>query len=80
MSYRPSTEALKELDRYPRDPLGEPRRIHHAEAGRWIDEVRRRAKAEAWDEGFKQGGPMHDVNLDAPDAHTRNPYREEEQG
>ena len=30
--------------------------------------------AKAWDEGFKQGGPMHDVNYDDPDAHTRNPY------
>lgn len=30
---------------------------------------------QAWDEGFKQGGPMHDVNYDDPDAHTRNPYR-----
>ena len=33
--------------------------------------------AKAWDEGFKQGGPMHDVNYDDPDAHTRNPYRRE---
>lgn len=32
-------------------------------------------KAKAWDEGFKQGGPMHSVNLNDPDAHTRNPYR-----
>lgn len=32
--------------------------------------------AEAWDEGHKQGGPMHDVNYDDPDAHNRNPYRE----
>lgn len=31
--------------------------------------------AKAWDEGFKQGGPMHDVNMDYPNAHTRNPYR-----
>jgi hypothetical protein len=31
--------------------------------------------AQAWDEGFKQGGPMHDENMDDPDAHTRNPYR-----
>lgn len=30
--------------------------------------------AKAWDEGFEQGGPMHDVNCDDPDAHTRNPY------
>ena len=33
--------------------------------------------ARAWDEGFKQGGPMHDVNYDDPDAHTRNPYERE---
>lgn len=33
---------------------------------------------EAWAEGFKQGGPMHDVNYDDPDAHTRNPYEEPE--
>ena len=32
-------------------------------------------KADAWQQGFKQGGPMHDVNYDAPDAHTRNPYQ-----
>lgn len=31
--------------------------------------------ARAWQDGFKQGGPMHDVNFDDPDAHTRNPYR-----
>jgi len=31
--------------------------------------------AQAWDEGFKQGGPMHDVDYDDPNAHTRNPYR-----
>lgn len=30
--------------------------------------------AQAWQEGFKQGGPMHDVDCDDPDAHTRNPY------
>lgn len=36
--------------------------------------------AKAWDEGFKQGGPMHDVNYDDPDAHTRNPYRIEREG
>lgn len=34
--------------------------------------------AKAWDQGFKQGGPMHDVHLDDPDAHTRNPYRKGE--
>lgn len=33
--------------------------------------------AQAWAEGFKQGGPMHDVNYDDPDAHKRNPYTEE---
>jgi hypothetical protein len=38
----------------------------------------REMKAQGWDEGFKQGGPMHDVNYDDPDAHTRNPYRESE--
>lgn len=31
----------------------------------------------AWDEGFKQGGPMHDVNYDDPGAYRRNPYRKE---
>ena len=36
--------------------------------------------AKAWDEGFKQGGPMHDENYDDPDAHTRNPYRIEHKG
>lgn len=29
---------------------------------------------EAWAEGNKQGGPMHDVNYDDTDAHRRNPY------
>lgn len=32
-------------------------------------------QAKAWDEGYKQGGPMHDVDYDDPDAHTRNPYK-----
>lgn len=43
-----------------------------------IDARVKAAKAEAWAEGYKQGGPMHDVNYDDPDAHTRNPYRIEE--
>jgi hypothetical protein len=33
------------------------------------------AAGTAWDEGFKQGGPMHDVNYDDPGAHRRNPYK-----
>lgn len=33
------------------------------------------AAAKAWDEGFKQGGPMHDEKYGEPDAHRRNPYR-----
>jgi hypothetical protein len=54
----------------------------------WINGLERGWKlaplAQAWDEGFKQGGPMHDVTLDAPNAplgvdafdlHTHNPYR-----
>lgn len=32
--------------------------------------------AAAWDDGFKQGGPMHDEYYGDPDAHRRNPYRE----
>lgn len=40
-----------------------------------VEGIVTKAKAEAWDEGYKQGGPMHDVNYDDPDAHTRNPYR-----
>ena len=28
----------------------------------------------AWDEGFKQGGPMHDEHYGEPDKHTINPY------
>ena len=39
----------------------------------------REIAAKAWDEGFKQGGPMHDVNYDDPNAHTRNPYRQSEE-
>lgn len=31
--------------------------------------------AQAWAEGFKQGGPMRDEDASDPDAHTRNPYR-----
>lgn len=30
--------------------------------------------AEAWAEGFKQGGPMHDEHHGEPDKHTINPY------
>ena len=37
--------------------------------------VIREAKAEAWREGFKQGGPMHDVDYDNPGSHRINPYR-----
>lgn len=43
-----------------------------------VEHIVRRHRAEAWQEGFKQGGPMHDEHYDDPDAHTRNPYREEE--
>ena len=46
-----------------------------ADAGLLVSPERATAvAAKAWDEGFKQGGPMHDVNYDDPDAHTRNPY------
>ena len=41
---------------------------------RALAEHDRQVKAEAWAEGFKQGGPMHDADMDDPDAHTRNPY------
>lgn len=34
------------------------------------------SRHDAWAEGFKQGGPMHDENYDDPDAHRRNPYPE----
>jgi hypothetical protein len=44
-------------------------------AGGVLARYDRQIKAQAWDEGFKQGGPMHDENYDDPDAHTRNPYR-----
>lgn len=40
------------------------------EAFEWVREI----LAEAWNEGFKQGGPMHDVNYDDPGAHMQNPY------
>ena len=29
---------------------------------------------QAWAEGFKQGGPMHDEHYGEPDKHTVNPY------
>jgi hypothetical protein len=32
----------------------------------------------AWDEGFKQGGPMHDEHYGEPDKHTINPYRSQQ--
>ncbi|MDQ5863098.1 MAG: hypothetical protein M3536_12640 [Actinomycetota bacterium] len=31
--------------------------------------------AEAWQEGFKQGEPMHDEHYGEPDKHKINPYR-----
>lgn len=34
-----------------------------------------KVKAEGWDEGFKQGGPMHDEFYGEPDRHKINPYR-----
>lgn len=48
-----------------------------AEFDLWMAETVRAAKEAAWQEGFKQGGPMHDVFYDDPDAHTRNPYAHE---
>jgi hypothetical protein len=33
------------------------------------------AQAGGWDEGFKQGGPMHDEHYGEPDKHKINPYR-----
>lgn len=35
----------------------------------------REAQTQAWDEGFKQGGPMHDEHYGEPDKHTINPCR-----
>lgn len=59
---------------HPEDPAYEIAHAQHqAEA---LAPVIRAARAEAWQEGFKQGGPMHDVNYDDPDAHRRNPYKE----
>jgi hypothetical protein len=77
--YTPTTEEVRDAwvsnttESY---VLSGPTRWAFAEArfDRWLASVR----ADAWDEGFKQGGPMHDVNYDDPDAHTRNPYRENE--
>lgn len=43
---------------------------------RWLAQHDRGVKADAWDEGFKQGGPMHDSFYGEPDRHERNPYRE----
>jgi len=34
----------------------------------------RRLMREAWAEGFKQGGPMHDEHYGEPDKHKINPY------
>lgn len=34
----------------------------------------RRLMHEAWAEGFKQGGPMHDEHYGEPDKHKINPY------
>lgn len=53
-------------------------RVLRAECARFVEHLEPALAAllaAAWDEGFKQGGPMHDENYDDPDAHTRNPYR-----
>lgn len=42
-----------------------------------LPELLRKTKEGAWDEGFKQGGPMHDVNYDDQSAPATNPYRVE---
>jgi hypothetical protein len=44
-----------------------------------LEEYIREREKVAWAAGFKQGGPMHDVNYDDPDAHTRNPYDTKEE-
>jgi len=56
-------------------PLNEYRGQDNLHVAEQMAPLLAQARAEAWDEGFKQGGPMHDVNYDDPDAHTRNPYR-----
>lgn len=76
--FTPTTEQVRDgyaidpEDEY-RDPINAPanRRANERYFDRWLAGV----KADAWDEGFKQGGPMHDEHLDDPDAHRRNPYR-----
>lgn len=44
-----------------------------------LEPVSREREKAAWADGFKQGGPMHDVNYDDPDAHRRNPYDTKEE-
>jgi hypothetical protein len=53
-------------------------RVTGRDFDRWLAAHDRQVKADAWDEGFKQGGPMHDADMNDPDAHKRNPYRTEE--
>ena len=50
----------------------------YREVAAWLAAHDRVVAAQAWDEGFKQGGPMHDADMNDPDAHKRNPYRTEE--
>jgi hypothetical protein len=44
------------------------------EAGGVLLPAIRKLMQEAWDEGFKQGGPMHDEHYGEPDKHKINPY------
>ena len=68
-------------DEYHRDVYGNEHACTQCVEREWVERIAdliRGYSTQAWSEGFKQGGPMHDVNYDDPDAHTRNPYEKSE--
>ena len=68
-------------DEYHRDVYGNEHACTQCVEREWVERIAdliRGYSTQAWSEGFKQGGRMHDVNYDDPDAHTRNPYEKSE--
>lgn len=49
--YTPTTEVVRHAVSYPRERLGEPRRINPEAFDRWLSRV----KFEAWEEGVRVG-------------------------
>lgn len=75
------TAVVKDAACFPRDRLGEPRAIDREAFDAWLANERRKAKAEAWEQGYDMGVEEEkSVYWDGKSLYPENPYRTESEG